>query len=88
MAVGPNDFSQDALSEKALTLRLEEDIDRQLADSDRTAPTADLVVSNPLPSRVEAQVRSRYLEAGWGEVTFKRVSEGSASTHYAVAFRR
>ena len=88
MAIGPDDISQDALSEKALTLRLEEDIDRQLADSDRTAPPADLALQNPLPSGVEAELRRRYLEAGWGEVAFTRAAENPGSTRYPVTFRR
>ena len=88
MAIGPNDTSEDELRDRAMTVRLEEEIDRQLADFGGVAPTVDLRTARHIPSAVQEEIRRRYVEAGWGEVAFTHVIEEAGDTLYKVAFLR
>ncbi len=67
---------------------LAEEIDRQLANSADPQPSANIAPHQPLSGGVAEGLRSRYLSAGWGEVSFRETHPAVGAVEYKITFRR
>lgn len=87
MAHGPH-TTEHSQRTQWLIASLAEQIDLQLADSTDPELTAKIAPPQPLSGGVAEGLRSRYLNAGWAEVSFRETDKSLGSVQYKVTLRR